>query len=98
MFDVTCRSSYKNVPNWHKELVVAGPNIIGTVLVGTKVDNPDRKVQPKQITYHRKKNLQYYDISSKTRNNFFHPFLYLARKLTRFLVLQFRKKVFLLDS
>jgi hypothetical protein len=31
---------------------------IPVVLVGNKVDAKDRKVKPKEITYHRKKNLQ----------------------------------------
>jgi hypothetical protein len=51
------------------------------VLCGNKVDIKDRKVKPKQITFHRKKNLQYYDISVKTSYNFEKPFLWLARKL-----------------
>ena len=35
-----------------------------------------------QVTFHRKKNLQYYEISAKSNYNFEKPFLYLARKLT----------------
>ncbi|BHF72741.1 hypothetical protein SprV_0401581200 [Sparganum proliferum] len=42
MFDVTSRVTYKNVPNWHRDLV----------------DIKDRKVKAKSITFHRKKNLQ----------------------------------------
>ena len=42
----------------------------------------DRKVKAKQITFHRKKNLQYYDISAKSNYNFEKPFLWLARKLS----------------
>ena len=38
--------------------------------------------QRKAITFHRKKNLQYYDISAKSNYNFEKPFLWLARKLT----------------
>ena len=34
-----------------------------------------------QITFHRKKNLQYYDISARSNYNFEKPFLWLARKL-----------------
>eukprot|EP00871_Galdieria_phlegrea_P005688 jgi/Galph1/611/GphlegSOOS_G5401.1 len=63
MFDVTSRITYKNVANWHRDLV------------------RDRKVKAKQITFHRKKNLQYYDISAKSNYNFEKPFLWLARKL-----------------
>jgi len=38
-------------------------------------------VKAKQVTFHRKKNLQYYEISAKSNYNFEKPFLYLARKL-----------------
>lgn len=33
------------------------------------------------VTFHRKKNLQYYEISAKSNYNFEKPFLWLARKL-----------------
>ncbi|KAI0220764.1 GTP-binding nuclear protein gsp1/Ran, partial [Massospora cicadina] len=46
------------------------------------VDIKERKVKAKAITFHRKKNLQYYDISAKSNYNFEKPFLWLARKLT----------------
>ena len=45
------------------------------------MDVKDRKVKAKSITFHRKKNLQYYDISAKSNYNFEKPFLWLARKL-----------------
>ncbi|KAK6052212.1 hypothetical protein COOONC_10283 [Cooperia oncophora] len=48
---------------------------------GELVDVKDRKVKAKTITFHRKKNLQYYDISAKSNYNFEKPFLWLARKL-----------------
>jgi GTP-binding nuclear protein Ran len=80
MFDVTSRITYKNVPNWHRDLIRVCDNI-PIVLVGNKVDIKDRKVKAKQITFHRKKNLQYYDISAKSNYNFEKPFLWLGRKL-----------------
>merc|ERR1711893_112594 len=80
MFDVTSRVTYKNVPNWHRDLVRVCENI-PIVLCGNKVDVKDRKVKAKTITFHRKKNLQYYDISAKSNYNFEKPFLWLARKL-----------------
>jgi len=80
MFDVTSRITYKSVPNWHRDLVRVCENI-PIVLVGNKVDVKERKVKAKQITFHRKKNLQYYDISAKSNYNFEKPFLWLARKL-----------------
>ena len=80
MFDVTSRITYKNVPNWHRDLTRVCENI-PIVLCGNKVEIKDRKVKAKQITFHRKKNLQYYDISAKSNYNFEKPFLWLARKL-----------------
>ncbi len=81
MFDVTSRITYKNVPNWHRDLTRVCENI-PIVLVGNKCDIKDRKVKAKHITFHRKKNLQYYDISAKSNYNFEKPFLWLARKLS----------------
>jgi len=81
MFDVTSRITYKNVPNWHRDLTRVCENI-PIVLTGNKVEIKDRKVKAKQITFHRKKNLQYYDISAKSNYNFEKPFLWLARKLS----------------
>ena len=51
-------------------------------MVGNKVDVKDRKVKAKQITFHRKKNLQYYDISAKSNYQFEKPFVWLLRRLT----------------
>jgi len=49
----------------------------------------ERKVKAKTITFHRKKNLQYYDISAKSNYNFEKPFLWLARKLVGNSTLEF---------
>jgi GTP-binding nuclear protein Ran len=92
MFDVTNRQSYKNVPNWHKDLVRVCGNI-PLVLCGNKVDVRDRQVKAKQITFHRKKNLQYYDLSAKSNYNFEKPFLWLARKLCNEPNLQFVEEI-----
>ena len=88
MFDVTARITYKNVPNWHRDLTRVCEQI-PIVLVGNKVDQKERKVTAKNITFHRKKNLPYYDISAKSNYNFEKPFLWLARKIARDPKLQF---------
>ncbi|KAK2411568.1 GTP-binding nuclear protein Ran-3 [Trifolium repens] len=135
MFDVTARSTYKNVPTWHTDLTRVCENI-PIVLCGNKVDVKNRQIKAKQVamrfllrttvfaptkppkskqnhgwgdgfggggertsfsfggdedahgtasskqvTFHRKKNLQYYEISAKSNYNFEKPFLYLAKKL-----------------
>merc|ERR1711872_845470 len=82
MFDVTSRVTYKNVPNWHRDLIRVCEGI-PIVLCGNKVDVKERKVKAKTITFHRKKNLQYYDISAKSNYNFEKPFLWLARRPRR---------------
>ena len=56
MFDVTSRITYKNIPKWHKDLTRIVENI-PIVLIGNKVDQRDRIVKARQITFHRKKNL-----------------------------------------
>lgn len=85
MFDVTSRITYKNVPNWHRDLFRVCENI-PIVLCGNKVEVKDRKVKAKQITFHRKKNLQYFDISAKSNYQFEKPFLWLARKLVGYVL------------
>lgn len=47
-----------------------------------QVDVKDRQVKARVIQFHRKKNLQYYDISARSNYNFEKPFLWLARRLT----------------
>merc|ERR1711904_467522 len=80
MFDVTSRLTYKNVPTWYRDLVRVCEGI-PIVLCGNKVDIKNRQVKPRQVTFHRKKNLQYHEISAKSNYNYEKPFLYLARKL-----------------
>ncbi len=100
MFDVTSRITYKNVPNWHRDVDRVCENI-PIVLCGNKVDvkvcmrkisrllryvtehvGQERKIKTSNVTFHRKKNLQYIEISAKSNYNFEKPFLWLARKLT----------------
>ena len=81
MFDVTSRITYKNVPKWYKDVTRVCDNI-PIVLVGNKVDVKDRKVKAKQITFHRKRNLQYYDVSAKSNYQFEKPFVWLLRRIS----------------
>ena len=91
MFDVTSRQTYKNVANWHRDVVRVCENI-PLVLVGNKVDVMERSVKARQIVFHRRKNLQYYDISAKSNYNFEKPFLWLAKKLANDNTLAFTKE------
>jgi GTP-binding nuclear protein Ran len=79
MFDTTSRITYKNVPNWYRDLTRVCKDI-PMMLLGNKVDISNRKVKSKSMTF-QKENIQYCDISAKSNHNFEKPFLLLARKL-----------------
>lgn len=92
MFDVTSRITYKNVPEWWKDIDRVCEKI-PIVLVGNKVDVKDRQVKARQIQFHRKRNLQYYDVSARSNFNFERPFLWLARRLSGATALEFKGEV-----
>ena len=46
----------------------------------------ERKVKTGNVTFHRKKNIQYFEISAKSNYNFEKPFLWLARKLVGYVL------------
>ena len=50
-------------------------------LVVNKVDEKERKVKAQEITFHRRKNLQYFDISAKTNYQCEKPFRWILRAL-----------------
>ncbi|KAL4556964.1 hypothetical protein LXL04_035134 [Taraxacum kok-saghyz] len=82
MFVVTARLTCKNVPTWHHLYNVC--EIIPIRLYGNKVDLNNRQVKSKRVTFHKIKNLQYSEISTKSSYNFEKPFFYLTRKLVRY--------------
>ncbi len=84
MFDTTFRVSYKDVPFWHKKIQTINEHqTIPVALVGNKVDIKDRKVKPKQILFHKKKNLTYNDVSARANYDIEQPFLHLMKALTK---------------
>jgi GTP-binding nuclear protein Ran len=80
MFDVTSRITYKSVPKWYKDLTRVVESV-PIVMVGNKVDCKDRKIKARQITFHRKRGLQYYDVSAKSNYQYEKPFLWILRTL-----------------
>jgi len=81
-FDLTSRITYKNVPNWHRDFERVAPDT-PVVLVGNKVDVKDRAVKAKAITFHRKKNIQYIELSAKSNYNIEKPILHTLRQLVK---------------
>ena len=79
MFDCTSRVTYKNTPNWFKE-VTKRVESIPIVMIGNKFDaQKDIRVKPKQITFHRKRNFTFFAISAKANYNWEAPFISLLR-------------------
>jgi len=56
MFDISSPMTYKNVTNWYRDIERVCGNI-PIVMIGNKVDlnEMDRKVKLKSITFHKKK-------------------------------------------
>lgn len=81
MFDRTSIVSYRNIRQWHSDLIrVCGS--IPMVLCGNCIDIANLKVKAEDISFHHEKNIVYYDISAKSNYNLEKPFLYLARSLS----------------
>ncbi|KAH9553262.1 hypothetical protein CY35_09G109700 [Sphagnum magellanicum] len=73
--DITAKQTQKDVSMWHDDVHrVCGD--IPIVVCGNKVD-----LNQRQVTFHMKKKLQYYEISAKNGYNLDSPFQYLAEKL-----------------
>ena len=78
MFDLTRKETYQSVPKWHTDTATTTGNK-PTIIVANKTDLKN-KIHPKYITYHRKKSLEYTEVSAKSNYHFDKPFLYFARK------------------
>ncbi|TDG47989.1 hypothetical protein AWZ03_005607 [Drosophila navojoa] len=79
-FDVTSRTTYKNVPGWYRDLIRTCGHI-PIALCGNKIDIKNCKVKPRTSDFYSKKNMQYFPISAKSNRNFEKPFRWLARVL-----------------
>lgn len=57
---------------------------IPIVLCGNKVDVPsqERMVRPKDVKFHRKRSMEYFEISAKSNFNFEKPFVWLAQQIS----------------
>jgi len=51
------------------------------VLVGNKIDSPDKRVKARHVTFGKKRCLDYFEMSAKANYNVIEPFLELMRKL-----------------
>eukprot|EP01016_Furgasonia_blochmanni_P033334 TRINITY_DN3476_c0_g1_i10.p1 TRINITY_DN3476_c0_g1~~TRINITY_DN3476_c0_g1_i10.p1 ORF type:complete len:203 (+),score=24.19 TRINITY_DN3476_c0_g1_i10:243-851(+) len=81
MFDISNRASYKNTPNWYRNWMRIYEDS-PLFLAATKTDDlQNRMIKARQITFHRKKNLTFCDISSYANYFIVEPLVLLARKI-----------------
>ncbi|KAF7700639.1 GTP-binding nuclear protein GSP1/Ran [Cucumispora dikerogammari] len=87
MFDVTARSSFKNVGAWLEKIQLStsvGNQHIPTIVCGNKIDIKERKVSADALRSNLTRRItRYYDISAKCNYNFDKPFLEIARVLSK---------------
>lgn len=83
-FDVTSRVTYKNIPQWHKDITRVCPDI-PIALCANKIDvNPTvRKVKTKNIIYHQKypNQISLFEISVKEQKCLKEPIEYILQKI-----------------
>lgn len=82
MFDVTSPETYRNVSKWYEDLTQICPEI-PIMLVGNKIDAHDRVIPGRRVTFHKKHNMYYLEISSKSNYYLELPFLALARSILK---------------
>eukprot|EP00928_Gymnodinium_smaydae_P074679 TRINITY_DN57707_c0_g1_i1.p1 TRINITY_DN57707_c0_g1~~TRINITY_DN57707_c0_g1_i1.p1 ORF type:complete len:240 (+),score=43.75 TRINITY_DN57707_c0_g1_i1:59-778(+) len=94
MFDVTSRITYKDVPNWFRDLQRARSSGLAMgsfpiALVSNKIDaatssasGEARGVKAKNIRFHRKHSIPLFCLSCLAGFNIEAPFLWLAQELT----------------
>ena len=82
MFDVSNRMSYVDVTFRFSDFNRRTNAVnVPWVLVGNKADTKDRVVPSSRVTFHKKNNGRYFEISCKTGYHVDAPFLYMARIL-----------------
>jgi GTP-binding nuclear protein Ran len=77
-FDVHSRESYKSLQEWINDFKKVN-STAKCVIVGNKVDVPERKVKASKINLH---DMKYFDLSSKSNYNFEKPFSTLLAQIT----------------
>lgn len=98
MFDVVDKLTWKNVPNWCRDITSVCKKI-PICVCGNKVDREkERKIKASNaVKFAKKKKLEYFDISAKNNYNFEKPFLHFARLLLQDPSLEFVETPNLLD-
>lgn len=81
LFSLDDKGTYRNVPNWYKEIVRVCGTDLPIVIVGNKSDIREHKVS--MPSWHTKKNLQYFPVSAKTGENIHKPLEWLLSAIKK---------------
>jgi len=83
MFDVTSSLSFNNIKNWLLQIKENTSDKIQIVLVGNKIDSPNRRVISKEDgeKLAREYNLNYFETSAKENVNIQETFSYLTKEI-----------------
>lgn len=83
MFDVTSNLSFNNIKNWLVQINENTSDKIQIVLVGNKIDAPNRRVISKEDgeKLAREYNLKYFETSAKENVNIQETFSYLTKEI-----------------
>jgi len=93
MFDVTDQETFSNIPHWMDEVERYANDGANMVLVGTKVDLPNRVVDNKTAKqFADKHKMGYFEISSKTGECVDEVFHHLGNKMYKRIILAQREE------
>ncbi|CAM5359834.1 hypothetical protein SAVIM338S_01347 [Streptomyces avidinii] len=81
MFDVTTKTSYKNVSKWSRDVERVAANAV-MILVGNKADVAERELTTSQITFHEARNIPYIETSAQDNTGLAEVLRVLASRLT----------------
>ena len=70
MYDITDQNSFKNLINWIKQIEANAQTNVCIVLVGNKVDKPDRVITEEEgWKFSKDYNMEFFESSAKDNQN-----------------------------
>ena len=84
MYDITDQNSFKNLRYWIKQIQANAKTNTCILLVGNKVDKPNRVVTKEEgEEFSDEFSLSFYESSAKTNQNIYEAFLFLVGEILK---------------